>query len=90
MRHLIALGKRPGTAVSLDFNMIDIAEGFAAVQGIPGEHAYNPMGSVHGGYAATLLIPPAAAPSIRNLLHRNLLQATATLRLNSRSPLTRP
>jgi uncharacterized protein (TIGR00369 family) len=24
-------------------------------EGIPGRHAYNPMGIVHGGYAATLL-----------------------------------
>ena len=24
-------------------------------EGVPGEHAYNPIGSVHGGYAATLL-----------------------------------
>jgi uncharacterized protein (TIGR00369 family) len=27
----------------------------AVFSGIPGEHAYNPIGSVHGGYAATLL-----------------------------------
>jgi uncharacterized protein (TIGR00369 family) len=24
-------------------------------EGTPGRHAYNPIGSVHGGYAATLL-----------------------------------
>ena len=35
--------------------MVDVAEGYAAFEGIPGEHAYNPIGSVHGGYAAALL-----------------------------------
>ena len=35
--------------------MVDVAEGFAAFEGVPGEHAYNPIGSVHGGYAASLL-----------------------------------
>ena len=55
MHDLLASGKRPGIAISLDFNMVDVAEGFAAFEGVPGEHAYNPIGSVHGGYAAALL-----------------------------------
>ena len=29
--------------------------GRAVFEGTPGEHAYNPIGMVHGGYAATLL-----------------------------------
>jgi uncharacterized protein (TIGR00369 family) len=55
MKQLMASGKRPGIAIALDFNLVDVREGFAAFEGIPGEHAYNPIGSVHGGYAATLL-----------------------------------
>ena len=52
---LMASGQRPGIAVSLQFNLIEVAKGYAVFAGTPGEHAYNPIGSVHGGYAATLL-----------------------------------
>jgi len=47
--------RRPGIGVSLDFKLIDVQEGFVTFEGTPGEHAYNPIGSIHGGYAATLL-----------------------------------
>lgn len=55
LRALIASGRRPGIAVSLDFTLIEVDSGHAVFAGTPGEHAYNPIGSVHGGYAATLL-----------------------------------
>jgi uncharacterized protein (TIGR00369 family) len=34
---------------------IEIGEGRAVFEGTPGEEHYNPIGVVHGGYAATLL-----------------------------------
>jgi uncharacterized protein (TIGR00369 family) len=52
---LMASGRRPGIADSLDFNLIEVGAGFAVFEGTPGQHAYNPIGMVHGGYAATLL-----------------------------------
>src|SRR5881394_1939267 len=52
---LMASGQRPGIAVSLQFNLIEVAKGYAVFAGTPGHHAYNPIGMVHGGYAATLL-----------------------------------
>lgn len=55
LRALMSAGRRPGIGVSLDFTLVDVEEGSAAFEGVPGEHAYNPIGSVHGGYAATLL-----------------------------------
>jgi uncharacterized protein (TIGR00369 family) len=55
LRALIAAGRRPGIADSLDFNLVEVERGFAAFEGVPGQHAYNPIGMVHGGYAATLL-----------------------------------
>jgi uncharacterized protein (TIGR00369 family) len=55
MRAIMASGKRPGIGDSLDFDLVDVGEGFAAFAGVPGPHAYNPMGIVHGGYFATLL-----------------------------------
>ena len=55
LRALIASGRRPGIAVTLDFNLVEVGDGTAVFEGVPGEHAYNPIGVVHGGYAATLL-----------------------------------
>lgn len=55
LQALITSGRRPPIADTLDFNLIEIEEGRAVFEGIPGKHAYNPLGSVHGGYAATLL-----------------------------------
>ena len=48
-------GKRPGIAVSLDFDLVLVEDGFVVFEGVPGLHAYNPIGTVHGGYAAALL-----------------------------------
>ena len=55
LRALMASGRKAGILVSLDFEFVEISEGKAVFAGIPGEHAYNPIGTVHGGYAATLL-----------------------------------
>lgn len=55
LRALIASGRRPGIAVTLDFTLAEVESGFAVFTGTPGEHVYNPIGMVHGGYAATLL-----------------------------------
>ena len=55
LRALIASGRRPGIAESLQFELVAVDTGFAAFEGVPGQHAYNPIGMVHGGYAATLL-----------------------------------
>jgi len=50
LRAFMASGQRPGIGESLE-----VAEGRAVFGGVPGPHAYNPMGIVHGGYFATLL-----------------------------------
>lgn len=55
LQALIASGRKPGILQSLDFDFIEVEAGRAVFAGIPGDHAYNPIGMVHGGYAATLL-----------------------------------
>jgi uncharacterized protein (TIGR00369 family) len=42
-------------AHTLDFMVIGIGDGTATFQGTPGPQHFNPMGSVHGGWFATLL-----------------------------------
>jgi uncharacterized protein (TIGR00369 family) len=55
LQALIAGGKRAGIGDALDFSLVEVAVGIAVFEGTPGLHAYNPIGMVHGGYAATLL-----------------------------------
>jgi uncharacterized protein (TIGR00369 family) len=45
----------PPIAVVMRMRPIEISEGRAVFEGDPGEEHYNPIGVVHGGYAATLL-----------------------------------
>jgi len=42
-------------ARTLDFQLIEVDEGRAVFQGTPGPAHLNPMGTVHGGWYATLL-----------------------------------
>ena len=55
LRAMSEAGQRPGIGRSLDFQLVEIEAGRAVFEGTPGRHAYNPIGTVHGGYAATLL-----------------------------------
>ena len=55
LRALLRAGRMPGIGKSLQFTLVEIEEGRAVFEGEPGSHAYNPIGSVHGGYAAALL-----------------------------------
>ena len=45
----------PHIADTMDFSLVEIGEGRAVFQGTPQLKHYNPLGSVHGGWYATLL-----------------------------------
>lgn len=55
VRSLLAAGGKPPIGETLDFALVEVEMGRAVFEGSPGRHVYNPMGVVHGGYAATLL-----------------------------------
>ncbi len=55
LRALLRSGRQPSIGTTLQLSGVEFEDGFAAFEGVPGEHAYNPIGTVHGGYAATLL-----------------------------------
>ena len=46
---------RPPFGELLGFHGGDVGEGWVVFEGRPGPQHYNPIGTVHGGYAATLL-----------------------------------
>jgi uncharacterized protein (TIGR00369 family) len=88
LRALMASGRKPGILHSLDFEFAEVDVGRAVFVGTPGDHAYNPIGSVHGGYAATLL-DSACGCAVHSQL--NSLQAYTTLDLtvSYHRPITR-
>lgn len=45
----------PHIADTLDFSLVEVGPGLAVFQGTPQLKHYNPLGSVHGGWFATLL-----------------------------------
>lgn len=63
----LAEGKLPNPPMFelLGFRVVSVKEGEVTLEGVSGEHLYNPAGVVHGGYAATL-IDTATALSVRS------------------------
>ena len=55
LRKLVTDGTPPPIGVTMGFTLVEIEEGRAVFEGHPDTSVYNPIGSVHGGYAATLL-----------------------------------
>jgi uncharacterized protein (TIGR00369 family) len=55
MQALLEGRNRPGIAVTLGFKLVELERGRVVFAGTPDRGVYNPIGTVHGGYAATLL-----------------------------------
>ena len=56
LRALMVTGSRqPPMGETLGFTLVEVDRGHAVFEGAPDRTVYNPLGSVHGGYAATLL-----------------------------------
>jgi len=45
----------PPFAHTLGFRLVEVAPGLAVFEGDTGPHLFNPLGSVHGGWALTLI-----------------------------------
>jgi uncharacterized protein (TIGR00369 family) len=75
---LIAAGFRAPIMKTLDFRMTEVEPGRAVFEGVPGVHAYNPQGVIHGSYAAALL-DAACACAVHSRLEP--LQGYTTLEL---------
>jgi uncharacterized protein (TIGR00369 family) len=52
---LMASGTLAAIGATLGFALVEVGDGRVVFEATPGENVYNPIGSVHGGYAATLL-----------------------------------
>jgi uncharacterized protein (TIGR00369 family) len=87
LRGFIAAGKRPPMAVTLGIDLIEIEPGRAVFAGVPGANTYNPLGMVHGGYAATLL-DSACGCAVHAQLRADQTYTTLELKVAYHKPLT--
>ncbi|HZZ87735.1 MAG TPA: PaaI family thioesterase [Caulobacteraceae bacterium] len=55
LQALMISGAKPGIVGLMGMKLVEVGDGLAAFEATPGYDVYNPIGSVHGGYAATLL-----------------------------------
>lgn len=77
----------PPIAHLLDFTLVEASFGRAVFQGKPRYEHYNPMGSVHGGWFATLL-DSALGCAVHTTLPAGKAYTTAELKVNIVRPLT--
>jgi uncharacterized protein (TIGR00369 family) len=78
---------RPPISKTLDFLLVEASHGRAVFQGQPQFRHYNPLGSVHGGWIATLL-DSAVACAVHTLLPAGRAYTTIELKINYVKALT--
>ena len=71
----------PHIVETLDFALLSVAKGEAIFQGTPQLKHYNPLGSVHGGWYATLL-DSALGCAVHTMLDAGQGYTTAELGIN--------
>ncbi len=71
----------PPIGQTLDFELVQVEPGIAVFQGRPGAAHYNPMGTVHGGWFATLL-DSAVGCAVHSTLPAGKAYTTLELKIN--------
>lgn len=77
----------PPMNASMNMALLEVEEGRAVFQGIPLERYYNPMGTVHGGWFATLL-DSALGCAVQTTLLAGYSYTTVELSINIVRPAT--
>jgi uncharacterized protein (TIGR00369 family) len=77
----------PPISVTLDFTLSEVAKGRVVFTSAPGEHHYNPIGSVHGGVYATLA-DSAAACAVHTTLPQGVAYTSVDLSIRYLRPIT--
>jgi uncharacterized protein (TIGR00369 family) len=78
----------PPIAVLMQMHPVEFEPGRAVFEGEPGEEHYNPIGTVHGGYASTLL-DSALGCAVHTTLPAGVGYTTLTLEVKMVRPITR-
>ena len=77
----------PPIAVTMGFRGVEVERGRAVFEGEPGEHLYNPIGSVHGGFAMALL-DSAMGCAVHSTLEAGERYTTLEVKTNFVRPIT--
>jgi len=77
---------QPPIAKTLSIRLTEVGEGFSAFEGDPGPHLLNPMGTVHGGWALTL-IDSATGCAAQSLLPPGSAYTTIETKANFSRPI---
>ncbi|MBI3650953.1 MAG: PaaI family thioesterase [Acidobacteria bacterium] len=77
----------PPIMILMNGKFAKVSEGRVVFVAEPSEYHFNPLGSVHGGFAATLL-DTAMACSIHSCLSAGISYATLEIKINYVRPLT--
>jgi uncharacterized protein (TIGR00369 family) len=85
----IAAGDLPGAPIAelLGFEPVEVAEGRVVFAAEPEQRHYNPIGTVHGGLAATLL-DSAMGCAVHTTLPAGVGYTTLELKVNFTRPIT--
>ncbi len=86
----VVIGKvpPPPIAVTMRLRPIELEQGRVVFEGEPGEEHYNPIGVVHGGYAATLL-DSALGCAVHTTLPAGVAYTSLGLEVKYVRPITR-
>ena len=55
LKAMLEADRRPGLGETLDIRLVEVDDGRVVFEATPDIHLYNPLGTVHGGFAATML-----------------------------------
>lgn len=77
----------PSIAARMNFALVEVEEGRAVFRGLPGERHLNPLGGVHGGWAATVM-DSALGCCIHAMLGIGEAFSTAEMKINYTRPIT--
>ena len=80
--------RAPGIGKTLGFSVVELEEGRVVFGGHPDESVYNPIGTVHGGYAATLL-DSAVGCAVHSALKAGQGYTTLELKVAYHRPMTK-
>jgi uncharacterized protein (TIGR00369 family) len=87
-RQLITSAQGPTPIfATLGYALTEVDQGHAIYTGEPAEHVYNPIGFVHGGFAATML-ESAAGSAVQSTLPAGTGYTTLDLSVHYLRPIT--
>lgn len=77
----------PAIAERMSFALVEVEAGRAVFRGLPGVLHLNPLGGVHGGWAATVM-DSALGCCVHTLLERGEAYSTVEMKINYTRPIT--